>query len=268
MTTAAATHRPIELLQPSAVAAHIRGFLAKTWGVVIASNPGPRQPSIELESQPIAQWSPKTEPVADLEAERQCRIFCRPIHTGFGEVAVRPMSPADAEMAQVFVTTLSGTSRYFRFFQALRCLSPAMLDRFIRVDHVTHVALAGVVNVDGRPTIVAEARYAVSTDGTSAEIALTVADQWQRRGLASELMATLERVAVAAGITRLTGECLAVNEGFAGLARSLGFRVYADASDRSLLQVEKAIGERSRTRNRSYLGGTRAIHATAPASNC
>ncbi len=162
---------------------------------------------------------------------------------------MRPISPADAGLAQAFVTGLSGTSRYFRFFQALRCLSPAMLDRFTRVDHVTHVALAGVVNVDGQPTMVAEARYAVSADGTSAEIALAVADLWQRRGLATELMATLERIAVAAGITRLTGECLAVNEGFVGLARSLGFRVYADASDRSLLQIEKNIGEPCRSRH-------------------
>ena len=66
------------------------------------------------------------------DAERQCRMFCRPIRTGFGELAVRPVGSADAGIAQAFVTSLSGTSRYFRFFQALKCLSPAMLDRFTR----------------------------------------------------------------------------------------------------------------------------------------
>ena len=169
----------------------------------------------------------------NFDAEGNCRIYCQPINTGFGQVAVRPLSPADAGLAQAFVTGLSGTSRYFRFFQALKCLSPVMLDRFTRIDHA-QMALAGVANLDGTPSMVAEARYAVDADGTSAEIALAVADVWQRRGIATELMATLERIAVAAGITRLTGECVAVNEGFAGLAsfivtgiereKKLGFR--------------------------------------------
>ncbi len=177
----------------------------------------------------------------NFDAEGNCRIYCQPINTGFGQVAVRPLSPADAGLAQAFVTGLSGTSRYFRFFQALKCLSPVMLDRFTRIDHA-QMALAGVANLDGTPSMVAEARYAVDADGTSAEIALAVADVWQRRGIATELMATLERIAVAAGITRLTGECVAVNEGFAGLARSVGFQVRSDTGDRSLLQIEKRIG--------------------------
>ena len=175
-----------------------------------------------------------------LDAE-QCRMFCHPIHTGFGELAVRPVGPDDAAIAQAFIASLSGTSRYFRFFQALKCLSPAMLDRFTRVDHVTQVALAAVADLDGRPSMVAEVRYAVAADGRSAEFALAVADQWQRRGLATQLMATLERIAVAAGITRLTGECLAINEGFVSFARSLGYRVQADRNDRSLLRIEKDI---------------------------
>lgn len=183
--------------------------------------------------------------ISHLDAEDNCRIYCRPIHTGFGQVGVRPIKPTDAHLAQAFVSGLSGTSRYFRFFQSLQCLSPAMLDRFTRMDHVTHTALAGIIDLDGTPCMVAEARYAVDADGSTAEVALAVADQWQRRGIATQLMATLERIAVAAGITRLTGECLAVNEGFAGLARSIGFQVQSDASDRSLLQIEKHIGKRS-----------------------
>jgi hypothetical protein len=50
-----------------------------------------------------------------------------------------------------------------------------------------------------------------------------------------------ERIATATGITRLTGECLAINEGFVSLARSLGYRVHADGGDRSLLRIEKDI---------------------------
>ncbi len=198
-----------------------------------------------------------------LEARQDCRMPCRPIRTGEGEVAVRPINPADAELVQAFVTGLSGTSRYFRFFQALKSLSPGMLDRLTRVDQVNHVALAGIARLDGRPSMVAEARYAVGSGGTTAEIALAVADQWQRRGIATELLATLERVAAAAGITRFTGECLAVNDPFVSLVRTLGYRVYPDASDRRLLQIEKYIGESTRSLGSTYFRESGAAEINA-----
>ena len=187
-----------------------------------------------------------------LDAEQDCRMFCRPIHTGDGEVAVRPIGPADAQLMQAFVTGLSGTSRYFRFFQALKSLSPGMLDRLTRVDQVNHVALAGVARLGDSPSVVAEARYAVGPDGTTAEIALAVADQWQRRGIATELLTMLERIAVTAGITRLTGECMVVNEPFVSLVRALGYHVYPDAGDGRLLQIEKHIGEGTRRRGATF----------------
>jgi len=197
-----------------------------------------------------------------LDAGQDCRMFCRPIRTGGGEVAVRPISPADAELVQAFVTGLSGTSRYFRFFQPLKSLSPGMLDRLTRVDQVNHVALAGVAMLGGRPSMVAEVRYAVGPDGTTAEFALAVADQWQRCGIATELLTTLEHIAAAAGITRLTGECLAVNDPFVSLVRTLGYRVYPDVDDRRLLQIERNLGDSTRSRGatlESFRGSGAAV---------
>jgi acetyltransferase len=196
-----------------------------------------------------------------LDAVHDCRKFCRPIRTGDGEVAVRPISPVDVELVQAFVTGLSGSSRYFRFFQALKSLSPGMLDRLTRVDQVNHVALAGVARLGGRPSMIAEARYVVAPDRTTAEIALAVADRWQRRGIATELMTALESIAAAAGIARLTGECLAVNEAFVSLVRSCGYSIRPDAADRRLLQIEKHIGEG--TMGRGTVNGRRKSGAGA-----
>jgi hypothetical protein len=57
----------------------------------------------------------KREGIADmimhtthLDAERQCLMFCRPIRTGFGELAVRPIAPADAGIAQAVVSSATG----------------------------------------------------------------------------------------------------------------------------------------------------------------
>jgi acetyltransferase len=175
------------------------------------------------------------------DPEQNCRMFCHPIRTGLGEVSVRPINPSDAGLAQAFVVGLSGTSRYFRFFQALRCLSPAMLDRFTRVDHTDQIALVGIAMDRGVAGLVAEARFAVRGDGTSADIAVSVADPWQRHGIGTGLLTMLERIAGATGVSRLTGESLAVNAAFLQFARSTGFIVRPDAGDRSLVRIHKQV---------------------------
>ena len=175
--------------------------------------------------------------------ERHWRRFCHPIRTGIDEVMVRPIGPEDADMAQSFVGNLSATSRYFRFFQTLKGLSPGMLERFTCIDHRTHMALVGIALVQGRQSIVAEARYAMNVERGTADIAIAVTDAWQRRGVATGLLDILERMAAATGVTRLTGESFAVNETFLSFARAFGFRIRPDDTDRRVLRVEKQIGE-------------------------
>ena len=151
---------------------------------------------------------------------------------------VRPIAPGDADLVQAFVGGLSGNSRYFRFFQSLKRLPPGMLERFTSIDHRTHMALVGVALDERKECIVAEARYAVNDDGATADIAVVVADAWQRRGVATGLLAMLERIAAANGVTRLTGETFAVNEKFLSFARASGFAIWPD-SDLGQLRIEK-----------------------------
>ena len=157
------------------------------------------------------------------------RMFCHPICTGIGQVIVRPIGPADADMTQAFVASLSGTSRYFRFFQPLKRLPPSMLDRFTCIGHGAQMALVGVALIEGKESIVGEARYCVNDDGVTAEIAVVVADEWQRRGVATGLLEMLERIAVANGVTRFTGETFAVNDRFLSFARAFGFEICPDS---------------------------------------
>src|SRR5262245_30423726 len=133
-------------------------------------------------------------------------MFCHPVATGFGRVVVRPIAPADADMAQAFVRDLSSASRYFRFFQPLRCLSPNMLTRFTCVDDPAHMALVAVAPIQGKESIIGEARYCGTSNGATAEMAIVVADEWQRRGVGAGLLRILERIAAANGIARLNGE--------------------------------------------------------------
>jgi len=59
---------------------------------------------------------------------------------------LRPIRPEDAAIEQEFVRNLSDESRYFRFSDAVRELSPRMLAHLTRVDYERHLALIAVTD--------------------------------------------------------------------------------------------------------------------------
>ncbi|MEO0249962.1 MAG: chorismate synthase, partial [candidate division WOR-3 bacterium] len=99
------------------------------------------------------------------------------------DVTIRPIRPEDAEMTQSFVRGLSEETKYFRFMDAVRELSPAMLVRLTQIDYDREMALLAVTEQDGREVELGVARYATNPDRTSCEFAVVVHDQWQHQGI-------------------------------------------------------------------------------------
>jgi acetyltransferase len=154
-------------------------------------------------------------------------------------VTLRPIRPEDEGIEQEFVRNLSDESRYFRFRDAVRELSPRMLSHLTRVDYDRHLALIAVTEREGREIQIGVARYVASADRRRCEFAIAVADDWQRKGLGSQLMEALMAAARAGGIREMYGEVLASNRKMLELTARLGFRARVDASDASVMRVER-----------------------------
>jgi acetyltransferase len=90
-------------------------------------------------------------------------------------VRVRPIRPEDAARELRFFERLSDRSRFQRFMQYVRELSPRMLARFTQLDYDRELALVALWEGE----FVAVGRYAPNADGETAEFALAVADDWQ-----------------------------------------------------------------------------------------
>jgi RimJ/RimL family protein N-acetyltransferase len=114
-------------------------------------------------------------------------------------VAVRPVRASDrARLADGFAR-LSPSSRRFRFLAGKEALSPSELHYLTDVDHSDHEAIGAVDVADGRG--VGIARFVRSrTDPDTAEVAITVVDEWHRRGLGTILLSRLIASARAVGI--------------------------------------------------------------------
>jgi acetyltransferase len=154
-------------------------------------------------------------------------------------LAIRPIEAADRARLAEFFDGLSEQTRYQRFLGPKPRLSPAELDRFTQLDHISHDALGAFEPAGGR--LVAVARYAVhARDRASADMAITVADEWQGQGLGTALGRAVVRRAAASGIARLTATVLADNMRSLALLQRLGFR--ARGRDGAVIEFARDVG--------------------------
>jgi acetyltransferase len=156
-------------------------------------------------------------------------------------VLVRPVLPQDEELTSAFFRRLPQRARYDRFMAPMPHLPPELVKRFTNVDYRSHVALVAEIFTGGHETVVAEARYACGADPAEAEFAVSVAEAWQGRGLASLLLGKLLCRAAEAGLTRMVGETLASNATMLHLARKAGFTATRSTEVHGLIHLEKVI---------------------------
>ena len=160
-------------------------------------------------------------------------------------VNVRPIRPADAEMEQQFVRSLSNESRYMRFWSYMSELNRKMLAEFTKVDFNRQMALIVTVDQqqDGEPAEkeIAVASFALCQDRTSCEFAVVVADEWQGYGLGYRLMEYLIDEARRWGLKKIDGEVMGHNSGMMAMMKKLGFKTRFDPDDYSIKIVSKEL---------------------------
>jgi acetyltransferase len=156
-------------------------------------------------------------------------------------VLIRPIRPEDAELTQAFVRSLSEEAKYFRFMDAVKELSPAMLARLTQIDYTREMALLAVAEIDGQEVELGVARYAINLDGESCEFALVVDDHWQKQGIAHKLMDVLMDVARSKGLKMMEGEVLKTNRTMLKLVEGLGFRVEPHPEDDTVRNISRAL---------------------------
>ena len=136
-------------------------------------------------------------------------------------VSVRAVRPDDGPGLAEAYGQLSQTSRYRRFFTGKPHLSEQSLAYFTDVDHHDHEAVVAVVPGSGQ--LVGVARYIrIPGQPDQAEVAITVLDSWQRRGLGTVLLRELAQRAAEEGIRYFVADILAENQPMVTLAQRLG----------------------------------------------
>jgi RimJ/RimL family protein N-acetyltransferase len=141
------------------------------------------------------------------------------------DILIRELTSADQWALRFMFGRLSDDSRYQRFLSAKRELRASELRQLTAVDHWHHEALIAYSPPPRAP--IAVAHYYRAHDFDMAELAVTVVDGWQHRGIGRQLLAALHERALAAGIHRFRATMLATNRGAIALTKRLGPEVEA-----------------------------------------
>ncbi|HEV2361758.1 MAG TPA: GNAT family N-acetyltransferase [Acidimicrobiales bacterium] len=140
---------------------------------------------------------------------------------GGGVLQIRALCESDRSAYEAAVAHLSPETLRMRFAGPKRGLTPAEIDGFLDVGHDGKDAIVAVVPNTG--DIVGVARFAPIGAATG-EVAVTVSDDWQGRGVGTTLMRSLVRLAFAEGYDHLHATTLVDNVRIGKVLRRHGFR--------------------------------------------
>jgi RimJ/RimL family protein N-acetyltransferase len=127
-------------------------------------------------------------------------------------VLIRPIRADDKRMLTDGLRRLSDESVHRRFLTPKRSFSRTELRYLTEVDGRDHVALVAEHPSGPARRLIAVARFVrLAQDPDAAEVAITVADDWQGRGLGSLLSEQLAAEARQLGIRRFTATMAADN---------------------------------------------------------
>jgi RimJ/RimL family protein N-acetyltransferase len=128
------------------------------------------------------------------------------------QVLIRPIMPGDSDRLAAAYDRLSDETIHSRFLSAKPRLSASELRYLTQVDGSTHVAFVAVLK-EQPEHIAGVARFIRSSDDPeTAEVAVTVGDCYQDKGLGRRLGLELADAARARGVKRFTATMLASNE--------------------------------------------------------
>jgi len=147
------------------------------------------------------------------------------------EVLYRPVRISDEPLLKDFFYSLSDKSNYRRFITLRRYLPHEVLQKMVAIDFTKQMVILAVVEQGEKEVVVGVGQYVVMGDSHTAEIALAVRDEFQGRGIGSELLAYMSQVARRQGLLGFTADVLGENTPVMKMLEKSGFGLQKEISD-------------------------------------
>lgn len=153
------------------------------------------------------------------------------------EVFIRPIRPDDEMRMKHMFYSFSKETRYLRFHGTIESMPHNPLQVFCNVDYDAEMALVALVGPVGHEEVIGVARYTADVARESAEMAFAVSDDYQRKGLGTELFDKIVKVAQDRGIRQFTAQVLPRNIGMLKIFHRSDFHVDTSSEESGVISV-------------------------------
>jgi len=153
----------------------------------------------------------------DLETYRSTK-------TGF-QLFFRPVKITDEPLLKDFFYALSDRSLHRRFLSWRTDIPHERLQDFVIIDYTKEVSILAIIGDQENEIIVGLSQYGVDEATHTAEVALAVRDDYQNRGIGTELLSYLTYLAKREGFLGFTAEVLVENRPMLQVFEQGGFDI-------------------------------------------
>jgi len=153
---------------------------------------------------------------------------------------IRAIRPDDKQRLLDGFHRLTGESVYCRFFSGKQELSEKELRYFTEIDFEHHVAIVATIMSEDKEEIIAVGRYIETRSKgpeRAAELAFTVADEYQNLGIGTLLFNQVLAVAQNNGISQLEADVLLENKAMLVIFKHCGFKLKTTKKN-SMVHIE------------------------------
>jgi acyl-CoA hydrolase/RimJ/RimL family protein N-acetyltransferase len=152
--------------------------------------------------------------------------------TKFGlTVLLRPVKISDEPLLKELFYSLSDRSLYERFISARKDMPHSRLQEFAVIDYTKQMSILAVIKEDEKEVAIGLGQYIVNADSHTAEVAFVVRDNYQGKGVGTELLSYLTYLGKRSGLLGFTAEVLQENQKMLHLFDKMGFDIERRGSE-------------------------------------
>jgi acyl CoA:acetate/3-ketoacid CoA transferase beta subunit/GNAT superfamily N-acetyltransferase len=128
------------------------------------------------------------------------------------KVRVRPILSSDEDKLRYFFYSLSESSRFSRYFSAIRSLPHRLAQKEANINFICDWGIAAFLGPISSEKIIGTGHYFQLLESTTAEISLLVHEEFRNQGLARFFLHCLTKAASPRGINKFVTELMGANK--------------------------------------------------------
>jgi len=140
-------------------------------------------------------------------------------------VLLRPIKPSDASMKHDLFYSLSKQAVKNRYLGYMKAMPMKRVWPYVTVDYENEMNLVATVKEEGIENLIAIGSYVSIPNTKDAEVAVVVRDDWQNKGLGTQILAYLAEIAKDRGFEAFTAWVLSTNDRMMHVFKKLGYDV-------------------------------------------